>query len=113
MALDRATDSGREWFAELLPSDPEVTQRKMFGNVAGFVNGNMFHCLYGDDIAVRLSPDDRAELSSEGGTPFAPMPDRPMKEYVVLPHRGDVDAAAPWVARSLHFARALPSKSKS
>lgn len=84
----------------------------MFGNLGGFVNGNLFLALYGDDVAVRLSPGDRAELLTEGGTPFAPMPTRPMKEYVVLPRRGDVDAAAPWVQRALSFARSLPPKQK-
>ena len=97
--MEKATDVGREWFAELLPGDPDVTRRPMFGNLGGFVNGNLFLALFGDDVAVRLSPGDRAELLAEGGVPFAPMPERPMKEYVVLPRRGDVAAAAPWVAQ--------------
>lgn len=86
----------------------------MFGNLAGFVNGNMFLCLFGDDIAVRLGEDDRAELVDEGGAAFEPMADRPMKEYVTLPrsYLEDLAGAKAWVARSLEHTRAMPAKVK-
>ena len=38
------------------------------------------------EVAVRLSPQDRATLLEEkGASVFEPMPGRAMKEYVVLP----------------------------
>lgn len=112
--MEKATDQGKAWFAEVLPPDGDVTRRPMFGNLAGFVNGNMFLCLFGDDIAVRLGEEDRAELLSEGGAPFEPMPGRPMKEYVVLPrsYREDLSSSSAWVARSLEHTRAMPPKEK-
>ena len=58
----------------------------MFGNVAGFVNGHMFSCLFSDDFCVRLPEAERAEpLSVDGTSVLVPMPGRPMKEYVVVP----------------------------
>jgi TfoX/Sxy family transcriptional regulator of competence genes len=110
--VPKPTDADRDWFVELLPSDPDVVKRPMFGNVAGFVNGNMFMTLFGPSIALRLDPDGRSELLGEGGTEFAPMAGRPMKEYVVLPAaaRDDLALAAVWVARSLQFVRTFPPK---
>jgi TfoX/Sxy family transcriptional regulator of competence genes len=108
----KATDDGKAWFDELLPTDQDVVRRPMFGNLAGFVNGNMFLCLFGEDVAVRLDETGRDELYAEGGSPFEPMEGRPMKEYVVLPRdfRTDLTGATGWVARSLEHARAMPPK---
>jgi len=99
-------------FEGLLPGDPRVAVRPMFGNVAAFVNGNMFTGLFGRDLFVRLSEDDRAELIAEGGTEFQPMPGRAMKEYVSLPPtwRDEPDEARAWVERSLEWAGAIPPK---
>jgi TfoX/Sxy family transcriptional regulator of competence genes len=110
--MNKATDDGKAWFDELLPTDPDVVRRPMFGNLAGFVNGNMFLCLFGDDIAVRLDEAGREELYAEGGGPFEPMAGRPMKEYAVLPRdlRTDLTGATGWVARSLEHTRAMPPK---
>jgi TfoX/Sxy family transcriptional regulator of competence genes len=84
----------------------------MFGNVAAFVNGNMFTGLFGRELFVRLSEDDRAELIGEGGAEFQPMPGRAMKEYVSLPRtwRDDPKGARAWIERSLEWAAGLPPK---
>jgi TfoX/Sxy family transcriptional regulator of competence genes len=39
----------------------------MFGNISAFVNGNMFAGLFGNDIFVRLSDENRRELLEEKG----------------------------------------------
>lgn len=115
-AFAKPTDEDKAWFARLLPEHPAVTSRPMFGNLGGFVNGNMFLCLFGQVAAVRLGEQDRAELLAESGAqPFEPMPGRPMKEYVLLPPAwrsapdGDERAAA-WVQRSLDHTLTLPPK---
>ena len=113
-AFGKPTDDDKAWFGRLLPDHPDVTSRPMFGNVAGFVNGNMFLCLFGPAVAVRLADEDRAELLAEDGAePFEPMPGRPMKEYVLLPPRWrdtDEARASSWVQRSLDYVAALPPK---
>ena len=110
--IPRPGEADREWFDDLLPPDDDVTRRPMFGNLAGFVNGNLFMSLFGPSLALRLDPEAREELLGEGAEPFSPMPGRPMREYVVLPaaYREDLAGAAAWVARSLEFARTLPPK---
>ena len=100
-------------FAKLVPDDPAVTARQMFGNPAAFVNGNMFTGLFGDNLFVRLSSDDDARLRATGGSDFAPMPGRPMKGYTTLPAgwATDLPAARRWIESSLEWSRALPAKS--
>jgi TfoX/Sxy family transcriptional regulator of competence genes len=105
----------REAFDSLVPDDPKVVVRPMFGNVAAFVNGNMFTGIFGQDLFVRLSEEDREELIAEGGAEFQPMPGRAMKEYVSLPRtwRTDRARAGAWIARSLAWAEKLPPKAPS
>ncbi len=99
-------------FATLIPDDPSVRARPMFGNPAVFVNGNMFMGLFGDTLFVRLSADDDARLRASGGGDFAPMPGRPMKAYTTLPHgwESDLTVARNWISASLEWTRALPEK---
>jgi TfoX/Sxy family transcriptional regulator of competence genes len=112
-AMIKPTEEDFAWFDRLLPEHPGVTRKPMFGNVAGFANGNMFLCLLGPTVAVRLDEAGRAELlTHDGADLFDPMGGRPMKEYVTLPPawRDDDDRAATWVQRSLDFTLTLPPK---
>jgi len=110
--MPRPTAAAQDAFRSLLPKDAAVTARPMFGNLAAFVNGNMFTGLFGDDLFVRTSEDDRERLLKKGGADFAPMPGRTMKGYVTLPPgwAKRADATRAEVARSLDLARALPPK---
>ena len=98
----------------VLPDDPRITTRPMFGNLAAFVNGNMFAGLYGGDLFVRLPDEGRVDLLSKKGTMFEPMKGRPMKEYVCIPREWleRPTLVKPWITRSLEWASALPKKQK-
>ena len=100
-------------FEAAMPGAPAV-KRPMFGYPAGFINGNMFMGLFADKMFVRLPEDSRAELMGIGGTPFEPMPGRPMREYVVIP---ETIVARPaelksWAAKALRYGESLPAKKK-
>ena len=115
MGIPRPGDAARKFFRSVLPDDPSVKVRPMFGNEAAFVNGNMFMGLYGNGMFVRLSEEDRAEfLEGKNATLFEPMKGRPMKEYVMIPAQlyGDAEAVRPWIARSLSWAAKIPKKAK-
>ena len=110
--MPKPDDDTKAFFRSIVPEDPDITVRPMFGNLAGFVNGNMFTGLFGSDLFVRLSQEDRAELERAGGRPFEPMPGRPMTGYTLLAEawRRDPERASAWIERSLAFARELPPK---
>jgi TfoX/Sxy family transcriptional regulator of competence genes len=94
---------------------PEIQQRKMFGCPAAFMNGHMFAGVFQASLFVRLAEKDRMELiQKKGATPFAPMPGRVMREYVVLPP-SIVESEArltAWLWRALRYVASLPPTSR-
>lgn len=110
MKMPKPTDDDRERFHQLVPDDPRVEVKPMFGNLGAFVNGNMFMGLFGSSVGVKLPDDDRDELLAvPGAGPFGPE-ERPMGGYVALPDDWDAGSAARWVNASLDHVAALPPK---
>ena len=110
--MPKPSEQAKNDFRELLPEEPAVAAKPMFGNLAGFVNGNMFTGLFGEQLFVRVTDADREALLKEGGADFAPMAGRPMKGYVTLPTgwAGRRDATRRWIDRALETTRVLPAK---
>ncbi len=112
MEIAKPTNLDKDWFLSLVPDDPRVDVKPMFGNLAAFVNGNMFMGLFGADVGLRLDEQSRTELASvEGSGAFGPA-GRPMREYVSIPQawrNGDAETA-PWIARALDHAAKMPPK---
>src|SRR5712664_2997100 len=105
MNIPRADENSKELLRSVLPDDPRITIRPMFGNVSAFVNGNMFAGLFGNDLFVRLSDESRKELLEEkGASLLEPMKGKPMKEYVLIPKawRNQHESVRLWVAWSLN-----------
>ncbi len=112
MSMPRPSDEAKEAFRALVPAGDAVTTKPMFGNLAAFVNGNMFAGLFGDDLFVRVSAADRDALLAKGGRDFEPMPGRAMTGYVVLPSgwRTSASGAARWITTALQATTRLPAK---
>lgn len=111
MQIPKPTPDDVSRFRSVVPDDPRVEVKPMFGNLAAFVHGKMFLGLFGADIGVKLpSADAEALLAVDGAGPFGPA-ERPMGGYVSLPHAlvGTPDGAA-WVARALAHVATLPPK---
>ena len=103
-------------FEAVLPDDPRVEPRKMFGYPCAFTGGNMFMGLHQENMVLRLAEDDREKyLAQPGAAIFSPMPGRTMREYVVATPEllGDRAALKRWVARALSYAASLPVKAKT
>ena len=112
--MPKPTEADKDYFRSIVPDDPRVEIKPMFGNLAAFVNGNMFMGLFGSDVGVRLPEAERASLLEiEGAGPFGPE-ERPMGEYVALPPvwRDEAERAAEWSERALDHIAALPPKVK-
>ena len=97
-----------------LEFDAPVDYRPMFGCPAYFTGGNLFAGVWQQTMMLRLSEDERAEVTAAGGRPFEPMPGRAMKEYVALPPDMMADRAVArlWVRKAAAYAASLPPKEK-
>ena len=116
MEMPKPTDAEKELFRSLVPDDPRVEVKPMFGNLGAFVNGNMFMGLFGADVGVKLPEADReALLREDGAGPFGPA-ERPMGGYVTLPaawHAAPANAE-PWITKALdHIASLRPKVKKA
>jgi TfoX/Sxy family transcriptional regulator of competence genes len=110
MKMPKPTEADRERFHAIVPDEPNVEVKPMFGNLGCFVNGNMFLGLLGSSIGVKLAEGDQQQLLAEPGAgPFGP-DGRPMRGYVALPETWTAREAAPWVEKSLRYVAALPPK---
>jgi TfoX/Sxy family transcriptional regulator of competence genes len=113
MHMPKPTEASRALFTHLVPKDERVEVKPMFGNVAAFVNGNMFMGVFGPDVGLKLADADLDALRAAGGQPFGPA-ERPMGGYVALPSAFTEDAAQPWVRKSLDYVSGLsPKKPKT
>ena len=63
MQVPKASDDAKALFASVVPDDPRVVVKPMFGNLGAFVNGNMFAGLFGD----RIADEDAALAHGRGG----------------------------------------------
>jgi TfoX/Sxy family transcriptional regulator of competence genes len=98
-------------FEGLLPRDPRVEVRKLFGNPCGYVNGTMFTSVHEQRWIVRLAADERARLLDvEGAEIFEPLKGKPMPEYVRIPAviADDRRKLRAWVKRAFEYCVTLP-----
>jgi TfoX/Sxy family transcriptional regulator of competence genes len=108
--IPKPTDADRERFTKLVPDAPGVEIKPMFGNLGGFMNGNMFMGLFGSSVGIKLPDDEREKLLAQPGSgPFGP-DDRPMGGYATVPGDWAARKAAPWVDKALTHAASLPPK---
>src|SRR6185369_9907538 len=102
-------------FRAVLPDDPRVETRNMFGGVAAKVNGHIFAGLFGRSVMIWLPEAERAAaLALDGAAPFDPMGDgRARSEKIMLPQRFMKSPAdlRRWIERAFLGALALPPKS--
>ncbi|HVL95387.1 MAG TPA: TfoX/Sxy family protein [Solirubrobacteraceae bacterium] len=92
---------------------PDVAERAMFGGLAFMVGGNLACCVLGEDLLVRLAPEEaEAALGEPGVAPFGMPGRRPMRGFVRVDGAAvgaDADLAS-WFDAAVAFAGALPGK---
>lgn len=108
MKFPKPNDADHDRSASLVPDAAGVEVKPMFGNLGGFVNGNMFVGLFGAEVGVKLSDENRARLLNEPGAgPFGPA-ERPMAGYVTLPAGSSARKAKFWTGKALAHVASLP-----
>ena len=83
--------------------------RRMFGGMGVYTGDRMFAFLIGDEVGLKLCPEDlETALSLPGAGPIRPDKDaEPMRGYAKMPREilDDMDMFLSWVERSANFAR--------
>ena len=106
MQMPRPTEEDKARFRDLVPDDPRVEVRPMFGNLGAFLGGHMFAGLFGSDVGVKLPEADLTALRERGARGFGPE-ERPMGGYVTVPDGAD---ARDLVAQAAEYVATLPPK---
>ena len=112
MKMQKSSPEMEATFERAFPTDARAERRKMFGYPSGFINGNHFGGLFGDDVCLRLSEADRKALAEQGGQQLMMPTGRPMTGYMLAP-RAIVDnpeQLRAWLERALEHAASLPAK---
>jgi TfoX/Sxy family transcriptional regulator of competence genes len=97
----------------LLEARSDVDERRMFGGIGFLIAGNMCCGVHGDELIVRLEPDEAGRLlaAESGARPFD-ITGRPMRGWLfVSPDATAEDADLDrWVGLAEGFASTLPPK---
>lgn len=92
-------------------TDPAVTERKMFGGLAFFTNGNMTVGVAGGELIVRLGPTEIAAALTRRGVRRFESGGRSMKTWIlVAADHLDDPALDSWLEAALDHVTGLPPK---
>jgi hypothetical protein len=109
MAFD---DRLAERIRQQLGKRRDVTEKRMFGGLAFLVNGNMCCGVHGQELIVRLDPEQTAQALSKPHTRVFDLSGRPMKGWILVQPKGLATPAAlsRWIQVGMKYASSLPAK---
>jgi len=110
MKLPHPSEETKAAFARVVPDEPAVTIKPMFGQLSAFVNGNMFCGIFGEEFMVRLPAAEIEKVKKQGGRDFEPMPGHKMGGYVVVPGDWRREPPTALIKRALEETRKMPAK---
>jgi hypothetical protein len=101
-----------ERIRECLARRKNVEEKKMFGCICFFLNGNALAGVWKDRLIARLGPDEGEAALREPHVRAFDITRRPMRNWVAVEPEGVVDDAQlnDWVQRALRFVGTLPAK---
>jgi TfoX/Sxy family transcriptional regulator of competence genes len=97
----------------LLESRSGLSERRMFGGVGFMLEGNMAVGVIGEDLIVRLDPEDAAQALAEEGVRKFDFSGRPMRGWIFVAPEATASERdlARWVEAGADYASSLPAKS--
>ena len=101
-----------ERMRRILLSNPQVSEKKMFGGTAFMIHGNLACGVHGDGMIVRVGETAHAETMQKPGVHPFDMTGKPMKGWVVVEAarlQSEADLAG-WIDAGMSFASSLPPK---
>ena len=96
-----------------LAGRPKLTEKEMFGGVAFLLGGNMAVGVHGEDLIVRVAPEETKDLLREpGAKPFTLAGRGGMEGWLLVSPEGyeDESGLKSWIARGIAYASSLPEK---
>jgi hypothetical protein len=111
-----AFDEGlAERIRDVLEDRSDVTEKRMFGGLAFLVGGKMSAGIVGDDLMVRVGPDDYDRVLKERHVRKMDFTGRPMRGFVfVAPDGFEADRALQkWIALGVAFATSVAAKGEA
>lgn len=89
-----------------------LVKKKMFGGLAFLLNGNMCCGVHGQELIVRLSPEQTERALSQPHTRIFDLSGRPMKGWILVQSKGLTTEAAlaKWIQTGVKYAASLPPK---
>jgi TfoX/Sxy family transcriptional regulator of competence genes len=110
---DMAYDEGlAQRIREVLDERPGLVEKKMFGGIAFMLQGNMACGVVGDELMVRVGPEQHQETLARPYTRPFDFTGRPMQGWVVVTPDGveSDESLRDWVQQGVEFALSLPAK---
>jgi TfoX/Sxy family transcriptional regulator of competence genes len=109
MAYDEAL---AERVRQALAPRSGLAERKMFGGIAFMLEGNMAVGIVGDELMVRLGPEDAEQALGEDHVRPMDFTGRPPKNMVFVTPEGlaSEEDLASWVDAGADYAASLPPK---
>ncbi|MBB3059475.1 MULTISPECIES: TfoX/Sxy family protein [Microbulbifer] len=95
---------------ELLQRNDGLTEKQMFGGLAFMLNGNMACGVVGEELMVRVGPDNYQDALEQRYTRPMDFTGRPLKGMVYVEEDAIAAALDEWVNRGVEFAGSLPPK---
>lgn len=108
--MPKPSEEAKAAFARVVPDEPAVTLKPMFGQLSAFVNGNMFCGIFGEELILRLPADEIAKVTRQGGRDFEPMAGHKMGGFVVFAGEWRAKPPTALIKRALEETRKLPAK---
>jgi hypothetical protein len=101
-----------ERIRQALARRKNIEEKKMFGCICFFLNGNALTGVWKDRLIARLGPDEGEAALREPHVRAFDITGRPMRNWVAVEPEGIEDEVQlqDWVQRALKFVTTLPAK---
>ena|ERR1043166_5072664 len=97
---------------DVLARKKNIEEKKMFGCICFFVNGNALVGVWKDRLIARIGPDEGEAALREPHVRAFDITRRPMRKWVAVEPEGveDDEQLKVWIQRAVKFVRTLPAK---
>src|SRR5262245_24678206 len=91
-----------------------IEEKRMFGCICFFINGNALVGVWKDRLIARLGPDEGEAALLEPHVRQFDITGKPMRNWIAVEPKGveDDGQLTDWIERALTFVKALPKKDK-